>query len=144
MSIERNLERIANALEALVQSRVPGYAVTIDEVEHVSPTLTRPPLAWFDAGNGCAVAVEDTPGDASPGGSIRRTGQTTWDWLGVLDGEAVKVGNPVDPGETPRQASRRMRRGRPLRCGRCRREGRSRMNHSDRCIECIDEDWWDE
>ena len=39
---------------------------------------------------------------------------------------------------------RRDRRGVPLRCGRCRREGRSRMNHSNRCVECQDEEWWDE
>lgn len=39
---------------------------------------------------------------------------------------------------------RRARRGVPLRCGRCRREGRSRMNHSNRCVECQHEEWWDE
>ena len=39
---------------------------------------------------------------------------------------------------------RRDRRGVPLRCGRCRREGRSRMNHSNRCVECQHEEWWDE
>jgi hypothetical protein len=39
---------------------------------------------------------------------------------------------------------RRDRRGVPLRCGRCRREGRSRMNHSNRCVECEHEEWWDE
>ena len=36
------------------------------------------------------------------------------------------------------------RRGRPLKCGRCRREGRSRMNHSNRCVECQHEEFWDE
>jgi len=43
-----------------------------------------------------------------------------------------------------RTGSRRARRGVPLRCGRCRREGRSRMNHSNRCVECQHEEWWDE
>jgi len=43
-----------------------------------------------------------------------------------------------------RTGSRRNRRGVPLRCGRCRREGRSRMNHSNRCVECQNEEWWDE
>ena len=41
-------------------------------------------------------------------------------------------------------ARRGDRRGVPLRCGRCRREGRSRMNHSNRCVECQHEEWWDE
>lgn len=97
-------------------------------------------------------------------------GQTTWDWLGVLcdtdepapdladlDRHEFGAVQVLQVTEEQRQEMRdhwatlerraergRRRRGKPLKCGRCRREGRSRMNHSDRCIECKDEDWWDE
>ena len=156
MSIERDLARIASALEVIAQSLNPGVGVVVDGVEHVAqhPTLTKPPLTWFAAGNGCAVAVDESTDTSS------RTGQTTWDWLGVtppatrtrskqpatLDAQAEsKNGTLRDmPGAKRPGPEPGSRAGKPLRCGRCRREGRSRMNHSNRGIECQHEDWWDE
>jgi len=48
------------------------------------------------------------------------------------------------PSVKHRATGRPARRGQPLKCGRCRREGRSRMNHSNRCVECQHEEFWDE
>jgi len=92
---------------------------------------------------------------------IGATSQTTWEWLGItpparrrrakapqnaanvatLDGTQSIESKPQvrarakAPGRTPGTISR---------CGRCRREGTRRMNHSDRCRECHHEEWWDE
>ena len=89
------------------------------------------------------------------------TSQTTWEWLGItpparrrrakapqnaanvatLDGTQSIESKPRKraggkaPGRAPGTISR---------CGRCRREGTRRMNHSDRCRECHHEEWWDE
>lgn len=93
MTIEFQLERIADALEDLVSILTPGAS---------GEATPRPKVP---------IIVESPPSKA--------TG----------DGRAV---------------AGRMRRGRPLNCGRCRREGRSRMNHSERCRECQHEEWWDE
>ena len=60
--------------------------------------------------------------------------------------EASKTFEPVvrRSRAKPTATGRPDRRGQPLKCGRCRREGRSRMNHSNRCVECQHEEWWDE
>jgi hypothetical protein len=60
--------------------------------------------------------------------------------------EASKSFEKVAPAPSVkhRATGRVDRRGQPLKCGRCRREGRSRMNHSNRCVECQHEEWWDE
>jgi len=175
LTIEDKLDRIAGALEAIAAQLGAAGSVTIDGVEHIThPTLTKPPLAWFDAGNGCAVAVDETHDDASgdaawirelarqeaAAAAATKTAQTTWEWLGITppakrtrskvpDVEDVVTAGKNDalrdiparkkPGPAPGS-----RRGRPLRCGRCRREGRARMNHSNRCVECQHEEWWDE
>jgi len=61
-------------------------------------------------------------------------------------GEASKSFEKVAPAPSVKHTAtgRPDRRGQPLRCGRCRREGRSRMNHSNRCVECQHEEFWDE
>lgn len=133
MTIEDSLARIADALEALLGRQDDAQAPV------VQPTLTNPPLTWFDAGNGCAIAVEDA--DSVPTVPMPTTAQTTWDWLMTFREPSSRT---TPPPQKPVNQGRPDRRGRPLRCGRCRREGRSRMNHSNRCIECQHEEWWDE
>lgn len=161
-SIEENLGRIADALERIAEVITPTTAARlVDGVEHI-PTMTAPPLAWFDAGHGCAVAVPaEAQGDAAwiqqlaaeeaqetaDRESAHVTGQTTWDWLGITPPATrtrPKMPTASDPTADGRAEAGRKRRGRPLKCGRCRREGRSRMNHSNRCVECQHEEWWDE
>ena len=46
--------------------------------------------------------------------------------------------NDVIPGDLGRP------RGNPGRCGRCKREGRRRMNGKQYCRSCQHEGWWDE
>ena len=128
--IQFELTRIADALERIADA--DGVA----SIPVVQPTLTKPPLAWFDAGNGCAVAVEDTHGASSVAidtSSATTTAQATWEWLGITGkthgGRRVRSGRPHN---------------RPGHCGRCGREGRRRLNNADHCLECKDEDWWDE
>ena len=118
--IEDQLERIANALERLADALAPDTrSYVLDEVEHV-PTLTKPPLAWFDAGNGCAVAVEDTQEAQTPREHCGRcyefpgcdmdlstchahpkakeTAQTTWEWLGITPpARRSRAKNPNTP-----------------------------------------------
>ena len=140
MSIEGNLERIASALEAIAQAMNPGFAVVVDDVEHAPVgTLTKPPLAWFDAGHGCAVAVEDSIDDASS--RTRAFGQTTWDWLGITP--PAKRGRQKMP---ERKDKRGAERGntRAGQCGRCGRAGRRRLNHKPFCVDCEFEPEWDE
>jgi len=95
--IENHLERIANALERLADALAPApRSYVLDEVEHV-PTLTKPPLAWFDAGNGCAVAVEDSI-DAQAPTMDKKTAQTTWEWLGITPpARRSRAKNPNTP-----------------------------------------------
>lgn len=54
-------------------------------------------------------------------------------------------------GDEPVQEASQRRDGHPGRphglpghCGRCRREGRRRMNGKPHCHECIHEGWWEE
>jgi len=120
MSLEQSLERIANALERLADALAPApRSYVLDEVEHV-PTLTKPPLAWFDAGNGCAVALEDTQEAQTPREHCGRcyefpgcdmdlstchahpkakeTAQTTWEWLGITPpARRSRAKNPNTP-----------------------------------------------
>lgn len=140
MSIENNLGRIANALEAIAQAMNPGFAVVVDGVEHAPvATLTKPPLEWFDAGNGCAVAVEDSIEDASP--SKPAPGQTTWSWLGI-----IPPGKPNWKKMPERKGQRGAEVGntRAGQCGRCGRAGRRRLNHKPFCVDCEFEPEWDE
>jgi hypothetical protein len=140
VSIEQNLGRIATALEAIAQAMNPGFAVVVDGVEHApATTLTKPPLAWFDAGNGCAVAVEDSTEDASP--SRAAPGQTTWDWLGITP--PAKRGRQKMPERTDQRGAERGNT-RAGQCGRCGRAGRRRLNHKPFCVDCEFEPEWDE
>ena len=156
MSIEQHLARIATALEAIAQAVNPGVGVLVDEVESIAvPTITNPPLRWFATHGGAAVAVEDSIDDDKvvPDGK-----QTTWDWLGItppasrtrkkmpesgrdLAGKQQGPGRKI-PGK--RQGGSGREPGTVSRCGRCRRDHRRRMNHSNRCIDCQHEEWWDE
>ena len=115
------LERIATALERIADAMSPEDDVSEPEIVADHPTLINPLLAWFASAQPAPVAVSDA--------TEPRTAQATWDWLGVVDG---------------RKEAGRRRRGIPLKCGRCRAEGRARMNGSDRCRSCLHEDWWDE
>lgn len=137
--IEHHLERIASALEAIAQALNPGFVVLKDGVEHVpvnsaQMTMTAPPLEWFNQEQ------------------RSNTAQTTWEWLGITPPPKrardkmpqVAQDVTVTSHEDGRIAAGRARRGRPLKCGRCRREGRSRMHNHDRCKECLHEEWWDE
>jgi hypothetical protein len=140
MSIETDLGRIASALEAIAQAMSPGFAVVVDGVEYApTPTLTKPPLAWFDAGNGCAVAVEDSIDDASA--SSAAPGQTTWEWLGCIP-PAVRGRQKMPEKRDKRGAERGNTRA--GQCGRCGREGRRRLNHKPYCVDCQFEPEWDE
>ena len=95
--IEEYLDRIANALERIADALAPQTrSFGVDEVEHV-PTLTKPPLEWFDAGNGCAVAVEDSI-DAEGATMDKKTAQTTWEWLGITPpARRSRAKNPNTP-----------------------------------------------
>lgn len=151
--IETVLERIANALEE-IRDHLASLA-SEDAVEAIPvPTLTKPPLAWFDAGNGCAVAVEATTDDGTPVApadglyphqiqndhNAKRTGQTTWEWLGITP-PATRTRS-----KNPQPRSRGAERGntRAGQCGRCGREGRRRLNFKPFCIDCEHEPEWDE
>ena len=154
MSLEQNLARIADALERIAGAIAPATPAVVDGVEHI-PTLTAPPLEWFgapphharlsDENQPNLAENDDVTPDSTRSSNTRRTQgeQTTWDWLGVLCDTDQPA--PDNWENLERRAERgRRRRGRPLKCGRCRRSGRSRMNHSDRCVECQHEEWWDE
>ena len=171
MTIEQELQRIATALELIAARLGAGNVVSIDGVEHVQQTITAPPLAWFDAGNGCAVAVDETHDDASGDAAwIRqlareeaaaRTAQTTWEWLGITPPATRARQKMPESGKSSPEKQQAPGRKNPeirkksknhpgrepgtiYRCGRCRRERRRRMNGSDRCVECQHEEWWDE
>ena len=172
MSLEQHLARIASALERIADALGPAAPVVIDGVEHIGHTLTRPPLAWFDAGNGCAVAVDDSIDHASDGQQPGRSGQTTWDWLGITppatrtrqkmpesgergvscrsDQTAILSQNRTSGknGPTPipeiRQKGAEPGNTRAGQCGRCGRAGRRRLNFKPYCIDCKDEPEWDE
>jgi len=171
--IEDQLERIANALERLADALAPApRSYVLDEVEHV-PTLTKPPLAWFDAGNGCAVAVEESIDVQAPT-MDKKTAQTTWEWLGITPpARRSRAKNPNTPpifqklpdgGKKSPDSIKKIslqakispdKRKKPQRgaekgntragqCGRCGRAGRRRLNHQMFCIDCEHEQWWDE
>jgi len=136
MSIQATLERIASALERIADA----VAEDVEDIPVVQPTITAPPLTWF-------AAIEQNEPDVLAPASALEPGQTTWEWLGITPpatrGRAKMPAVSIATVDGRAEAGR-MKRGRPLHCGRCGREGRSRMNHSDRCRECIHEEWWDE
>jgi len=164
-----SLERIADALERIADALGAIEAQERPQELKNAFTLTSPPLAWFAAQEGPFIGQE-SEGPAHCGevcevcdeeAAERATAQTTWEWLGItpparrrraknpqnaatvatLDGSQSIESKPQvrarakAPGRTPGTISR---------CGRCRREGTRRMNHSDRCRECHHEEWWDE
>lgn len=139
--IEANLARIAAALEAIAQAMNPGFVVIDDEVADIpvaTPTLTKPPLEWFAAVGGAAIAVEDA--DSVPSSDQIPTGQTTWDWLGITPpAKRARKKMPkkdfrgAEPGNT-----------RAGQCGRCGRAGRRRLNFKRYCVDCEFEPEWDE
>ena len=156
--IESNLARIAAALEAIAQAMNPGFVVVADDVADIpvaSPTLTKPPLEWFAAVGGAAIAVEDA--DSVPVANDSTTGQTTWDWLGITppakrsrskmptSGKSVS-GIPHHPGEALPEIRKGAERGntRAGQCGRCGRAGRRRLNFKPYCVDCEFEPEWDE
>lgn len=155
------LERIADALGALEAQEPPH------ELQNVL-TLTEPPLRWFEAQEGPFIEQETQRPDldaAHLADRIGATSQTTWEWLGITPParrrraktpKKAAIGGTPDSSQcieqVPKNASDITARakspgrtpGTISRCGRCRREGTRRMNHSDRCRECLDEEWWDE
>lgn len=172
MSLEQHLARIASALERIADALGPVAPVVIDGVEHIGPSLTRPPLAWFDAGNGCAVAVDDSIDDASEHRTPGRSGQTTWDWLGITppatrNRQKMPESGAREPSSRSDQTSilgqnRTLAENGPIKipeirkkgaepgntragqCGRCGRAGRRRLNFKPFCIDCEHEPEWDE
>ena len=120
--IEAELQRIANALEAIAQALNPGFALAValdaQEEPKAASTLTKPPLAWFEAVEGAPGAVSDVTGVGKA--------QANFDWLNVVPGKLGR--KPNNPGK----------------CSRCGREGRRKLNHCDYCAECKHEAWWDE
>jgi len=146
--IESNLARIAAALEAIAQAINPGFVVVADDVEDIpvaSPTLTKPPLEWFAAVGGAAIAVEDA--DSVPVANDSTTGQTTWDWLGITP--PAKRSRPKMPTSAQGVSASLIRgaeRGntRAGQCGRCGRAGRRRLNFKPYCVDCEFEPEWDE
>lgn len=168
-----SLERIADALERIADALDATGAQERPQAVKNAFTLTSPPLAWFAAQEGPFIGQEATTSTNTVvelvNGQLEQqmspTSQTTWEWLGItpparrrrakapknaaiaptLDG-LQSIEQPLEnpsavrarakgPGRTPGTISR---------CGRCRREGTRRMNHSNRCRECLHEEWWDE
>ena len=137
--IETVLERIAIALEEMRD--ILASMASEDAVETIPvQTLTKPPLAWFDAGNGCAVAVEASIDDVTPEPKVKKTAQTNWEWLGITP-PATRTRS-----KNPQPRSRGAERGntRAGQCGRCGREGRRRLNFKPFCVDCEFEPEWDE
>ncbi len=125
----------------------PGFVVVADEVADIpvsTPTLTKPPLEWFAAAGGAAIAVEDAQGVSSS--DQIPTGQTTWDWLGITP--PAKRGRAKMPSSTSSAKAdlRGAERGntRAGQCGRCGRAGRRRLNFKPYCVDCQFEPEWDE
>jgi len=111
------LERIADALERIARALEAGEPVT--DTHGVGRATDQ------NAAVNPSITVE--------------VGPHAWDEVDTVFSES-----PRGRRTFKRVDAARARRGIPLRCGRCRREGRSRMNNSDRCRECQHEDWWDE
>lgn len=146
--IEATLARIADALEAIAQAMNPGFVVVADDVADIpvtSPTLTKPPLEWFAAVGGAAIAVEDV--DSAGSGVQIPAGQTTWDWLGITPpAKRTRAKMPATSSTRGKADKRGAERGntRAGQCGRCGRVGRRRLNFKPYCVDCQFEPEWDE
>lgn len=117
MSIEDTLARIATALEAIEDHlRVSTMTALVDrQRDGVIDVDVASPLITVEPGPHEWVNASTSFEKVAPAPSVKH-----------------------------RATGRPARRGQPLKCGRCRREGRSRMNHSNRCLDCQHEDFWDE
>jgi len=123
MSLEAILERIADALEVIADSMRPVTA--LPSKEPVNITVEQGPF-----GPNHEPVHELARWTASTPPPARRT-RDKMPAVIVQGSKREKRG--AEPGNT-----------RAGQCGRCKRDGRRRLNFKAFCVDCEHEPWWDE